>query len=224
MSQPVIYLIGSHQDTFSKVDNIACQESCDFRPFVSLSDFLSEAQITSVGCLLVDVNLHQVDLEGFIQLLCDPQMTLSTIFLVECIDTTMAVRLTGSGAKRVFSKPLELAELRNSLRKGLAISDGRWQHLQRLAEVEQRIAQLNEEELQVMECLLAGKSNRVIADQLVLSARTVDRRRRALMDKMGVDSLPELCLAVSAVRAPHWLAHLKAAPLPSAPSSIARTG
>jgi two-component system response regulator DctR len=51
-----------------------------------------------------------------------------------------------------------------------------------------------------MECMLTGQPNKAIAHRLGLSMRTVDRRRQAVLEKMGVRTAPELALLLGSTR------------------------
>lgn len=60
------------------------------------------------------------------------------------------------------------------------------------AEVAQRLARLTPREREVLDMLVAGKANKMVAYLLGISTRTIDNHRASIMDKMQADSLPEL--------------------------------
>ena len=62
----------------------------------------------------------------------------------------------------------------------------------RRAEIAQRLARLTPREREVLDMLVAGKANKMVAYLLGTSTRTIDNHRASIMDKMQADSLPEL--------------------------------
>lgn len=62
----------------------------------------------------------------------------------------------------------------------------------RRTEMEQRLARLTAREREVLDLLVAGKANKMIAYLLGTSPRTIENQRASIMDKMLADSLPEL--------------------------------
>jgi two-component system response regulator DctR len=65
------------------------------------------------------------------------------------------------------------------------------------AEIGERLASLTEREREVMTCILAGKLNKVIADELQIAMRTVEVHRAHIFEKMGVRSAVELAQRLS---------------------------
>ena len=59
-------------------------------------------------------------------------------------------------------------------------------------EIKRRLATLSPEEYEVMQRMVAGKLNKVIANELLISLRTVETRRHKVLEKMKADSLAEL--------------------------------
>ena len=59
------------------------------------------------------------------------------------------------------------------------------------------MASLTPDELEVLELLVKGEGSREISETLHISPRTCDRRRRSVLKKLGVDSLPELATLVT---------------------------
>jgi two-component system response regulator DctR len=69
-----------------------------------------------------------------------------------------------------------------------------------LDSVNQRLASLTSREKQIMELVLAGKLNKVIADELNISMRTVEVHRANLFDKMKVKTAVDLANLINPVR------------------------
>jgi DNA-binding NarL/FixJ family response regulator len=88
---------------------------------------------------------------------------------------------------RYIQKPWSDDELRDVLRQALASRAAAPQ-----ASVPDRLADLTPREREVLRLLVHGMTNRMIAAELGISARTVENHRARVMEKTGADSLPEL--------------------------------
>jgi FixJ family two-component response regulator len=125
------------------------------------------------------------------------ESSLSVVVVTGVADVPTAVAAMKYGAVTLLEKPYCHDELLRAVERGLATSLQRWRRRQDEQAILQRLAKLSDEERGVMECLLAGKSNKQIAHKLDLSMRTVDRRRHAVLEKMGVNSVTKLALRLS---------------------------
>lgn len=100
--------------------------------------------------------------------------------------------LLESGVEGMFSKGAPLDELFQKLplilRGGRYISD----HFMRVIETHHSMQQLTDRERQTLNMIVAGKSNRDMADMLSISPKTVDKHRTSLMNKLGVHSVAQL--------------------------------
>jgi two-component system, LuxR family, response regulator DctR len=167
-------------------------------PFESAEHFWAQAsgwsEPHSPGCLLLDVRMPGMSgLALFERLLEKPWCAaLPVIFLSGHADVGTAVDAVKRGAFDFCEKPfsdnalvdrIELA-LQHSARVRVA------QHQQ--AECARRIAALTERERDVMQLITSGLPNKLVADQLGISVRTVEVHRAHVFDKMGVRSAVEL--------------------------------
>ncbi len=107
-------------------------------------------------------------------------------------DVPMAVRAMKAGAVNFIEKPFEEEVLLESVR--LAIDAGRCGRQQQLtrAEFRRRLARLTPRERDVMQLVVDGHPNKVVASRLGISPRTVEIYRARVMQKIDVRSLPEL--------------------------------
>ena len=110
------------------------------------------------------------------------------IFLTGHGDVPMAVDSLKRGAFDFFEKPFNDNKLMDRVQEALQASrDAAGQ-----AQVEQRLATLTAREREVLDLVLEGRMNKVIADMLGISMRTVEVHRAHLLEKMGVRSAVDL--------------------------------
>ena len=170
--------------------------------FGSAEDFLEAYNPSQRGCLVVDVRMPGMSGLELQERLASMGSTLPVIIITGHADVPMAVRAMHAGAVTFLEKPTAEQELLANIEKALE-HENRVQKEQAMrAEVETRLATLTPAEKEVLEKLLAGKPNKVIASELDLGLRTVELRRSNVMKKMQCDSLAELVRMVLTVRGP----------------------
>jgi FixJ family two-component response regulator len=119
-----------------------------------------------------------------------------TIILTAYPDTPTVVRAMRAGAMTVIEKPVRDEELSEEIRRALAV-DLHWRRSEaKSRETQARLDSLTAEEGQVLDLLLAGRTNKGIAAHFHLGLRTVEARRHTIMTKMGTPSLAQLARSV----------------------------
>lgn len=167
--------------------------------FASGQDFLDAIDgglplVTQPSCALLDVRMPDMSgVELFDQLLerklAPPA---SVMFLTGHGDVPMAVEMLKKGAFDFVEKPFSDNQLVDRLLQGEERSRERLREGAGQASVAARLSTLSSREKEVMERILAGKLNKVIADDLGISMRTVEVHRARVFAKMAVRSAVEL--------------------------------
>lgn len=155
------------------------------------------------GCILVDVRLDangraMSGLELFDRLR-DERLAVDwpVVFLSGHADIRMAVDAVKRGAWDFFEKPFSDNRLVDRLVEALDESARRIDTTRGAASLEARLERLSAREREVMDKVLAGKANKVIAQELGISMRTVEVHRSNLFAKMAVRSAVELARLVA---------------------------
>lgn len=144
------------------------------------------------GCVVLDMRMTGMSgLDCFDQLL-ERGSSLPVIFLTGHGDVPLAVSTLKKGAFDFFEKPLNDNELAKRIEEAMALAADQQAANAAVDSVKTRISSLTTRERQVMELVLAGKFNKVIADELNISMRTVEVHRANLFDKMRVKTAVEL--------------------------------
>jgi two-component system, LuxR family, response regulator DctR len=152
-------------------------------------------------CLLLDVRMRDVSgLELFDRLRARyPGLSAPVIFLTGHADISMAVDAVKNGAFDFFEKPSNDNRLVDRVIEALAVAAQRLQRATSVEELRARLERLTARERAVMDLILAGKLNKVIADELGISVRTVEVHRANVFSKMGVRSAVELARLLEAL-------------------------
>ena len=174
-------------------------------PFESAEHFLSEldAQQTRWGaqglpqqpaCILLDVRMPGMSgLALFEQLLARGiAAAWPVIFLTGHADVPTAVDSVKRGAFDFCEKPFSDNALVDRIEQALGLSRERLAERLQRQQLEQRLQELTERERDVMQLVARGLPNKLIADELDISVRTVEVHRARVFDKMEVKSAVEL--------------------------------
>ncbi|MFC7517263.1 response regulator transcription factor [Herbaspirillum sp. GCM10030257] len=141
-------------------------------------------------CVLLDVRMPDMSGAALFDLLTTRGLTqrMPVIFLTGHGDVPMAVDTLKRGAFDFFEKPFNDNTLMDRVEEALAAS----REAGAIAKVHDRLATLSAREREVLDLILAGKMNKVIADELGISMRTVEVHRAHIFDKMNVKTAVEL--------------------------------
>ncbi|MEC5217999.1 two-component system response regulator DctR [Actimicrobium sp. GrIS 1.19] len=141
-------------------------------------------------CVLLDIRMPDVSGGALFDILATRKLTqrLPVIFLTGHGDVPMAVDSLKRGAFDFFEKPFNDNKLMDRVEEALAASRAAGAQ----AAVQVRLATLSAREREVLDLILIGKMNKVIADQLGISMRTVEVHRAHIFDKMHVKTAVEL--------------------------------
>lgn len=152
------------------------------------------------GCIVLDIRMDGMSgLECFDELL-DRNCTLPVIFITGHGDVPMAVGALKKGAFDFIEKPFNDNDLIEHVQRAMAQDEASQRAAADRDTVEARLATLTAREREVMELILEGKFNKVIADELSISMRTVEAHRSRIFDKMMVRSAVELAQMLTALR------------------------
>jgi len=160
--------------------------------FSSANDFLDSYDPAAPGCLILDVRLPGMSGLELQQRLADDGADLPIVFITGHGDVPMAVRAMRRGAVDFLQKPFSDQELLDRAQQALAEQSQRRQQSELKAEIAQRIRSLTPREHEVMELIVEGLANKVIANRLGTSQRTVEVHRANVMRKMQADSVARL--------------------------------
>ncbi len=173
----------------------------DCRIFSSPAEFLEALRPGVVACVVSDLRMPQIDGAQLQQKLLEIDDTVSIVFLTGHADVPTAVELILKGAVTLLQKPFAPPDLVSAVRKAVRQCRDLRQQRAEIADTKRRMELLSEDEREVMECMVAGWSNKVIAHKLALSPRTLDRRRSSILQTMGVESVVELASMIERLRA-----------------------
>lgn len=152
-------------------------------------EFFARYDPDAIACLVLDVRMPTMSGLDLQDILNSRGIRLPIIFISGHADVPMSVRALKAGAFDFLEKPFNGQVLLDSIQR--AIARDREHRVEASAEMalRNRLAMLSDRERQVMDLVLAGQTNKRIADQLGITVRTVEAHRAHIMEKMQVDSI-----------------------------------
>jgi two-component system response regulator FixJ len=162
------------------------------RTYPSAVDFLEAVPGMERGCIVTDVRmpgLSGLELVGRLKAL---GVTEPVIVITGHADVPLAVQAMKAGVSDFIEKPFAQEVILAAIEAALEKGSGSQAEEERRRAILDRIEALSERELQVLDGLVQGKPNKIIAFDLGISARTVEIYRANVMTKMQAGSLSEL--------------------------------
>jgi len=160
--------------------------------FSSADAFLKTLTPEARGCVISDVRMPGMDGVQLIRTLKAMGCILPVIVVTGHADVTVAVQAMKAGAADFVQKPYESELMLRLVRGCLEANDDAVDATARRTRVLRRIESLTPRERQVLDLIMEGASNKVVAASLSISPRTVEIYRANVMSKMRADSLSEL--------------------------------
>lgn len=197
MSDPTVHIIDDDAAVRESMVFLCMTAGLAAKAYDSPLAFLGVAAGITDGCVLTDVRMPEMDGVTLVRNLRERGFQRPIIVMTGHGDVSMAVAAMKAGAVDFLEKPFDddtmLGAIRSALRPKPLAGEG--------GPLQARLASLSERERQVLDGLIEGQANKVIAQNLGISPRTVEIYRAKVMAKMEAASLAELVRMV-VTRAP----------------------
>ncbi|HEX8580616.1 MAG TPA: response regulator FixJ [Allosphingosinicella sp.] len=176
-------------------------DGIEARAYESALAFLERLPTMERGCIVTDIRMPGMSGLELVERLKAEGISDPVIVITGHGDVPMAVEAMKAGVTDFLEKPFDDQQLLSAVRRALDRSrDIASQEAER-QEIAARIGELSGREREVLDGLVDGKPNKIIAFDLGISARTVEIYRANVMTKMKAKSLSELVRMTLAVRA-----------------------
>ena len=190
--EPIVFVVDDDQAMRNSLKWLIESIGMQVETYASASEFIDSYYPGRAGCLLLDVRMpgmSGLELQAY---LSRQEIRIPIVIITGHGDVSMAVRAMKAGAVDFIEKPFNDQALLDSIRNALDFDEQQRSLQAQRAEIAARLAQLTPREHEVMEMVTDGRSNKEIAAELGVSAKTVEAHRARVMDKMQADSLAEL--------------------------------
>jgi two-component system, LuxR family, response regulator FixJ len=188
----VVHVIDDDDDVRDSVRLSLMTAGFDARTYASATDFLAKMSPNESGCVVTDVRMPGMSGIDFLAHMAARRLALPIIVITAHADVPLAVQAMKLGAVDLIEKPFRSDELISIVRNALDRERDDVSRDGARAEFQARLAALSPRETEVLSRLVDGRSNKVIAQELGISPRTVEVHRANVMRKTKAANFSEL--------------------------------
>ncbi|XAP78226.1 response regulator FixJ [Citromicrobium bathyomarinum] len=199
-SDPIVYIIDDDESARDSLEFLLDVAEIRVRSFTSADAFLKSAPPLSGACVVTDVRMPGTSGVELAERLKKRDDSVPVIVITGHADVPLAIQAMKAGAADFIEKPFDDEVLLAAIRKAMSASAGDAQPQQERREILERLALLSAREREVVDGLVDGKANKVIAFDLDISPRTVEVYRANAMMKMQAKTLSDLVRMVTIAR------------------------
>lgn len=192
MPAEVVHVIDDDADVRQSLAFLLTTAGFTVRVHESAVAFLAVLAEAREGCVVTDIRMPQMNGLELQRRLGELKAGLPVIVMTGHGDVPLAVEAMKAGAVDFIEKPFDDEVLLSAVRAALARRARESARDALTLEIRDRFKRLSEREREVLDRLVAGKANKMIAFELGISPRTVEIYRANVMTKMQADSLSEL--------------------------------
>ena len=190
--EPVVCVIDDDDAARQSLEFLLTTAGVNVRTFESAKQFLQAMPEIRSGCIVTDVRMPEISGIDLLREVKRLNVGLPVIVITGHGDVALAVEAMKIGAIDFLEKPFNDDLLLTSVRAAIQKDALAARHNAEVSEVQNKLASLSARERQVLEGLVAGKANKIIAFNLGISPRTVEIYRANVMTKMAANSLSDL--------------------------------
>jgi two-component system, LuxR family, response regulator FixJ len=190
--EPIIYVIDDDEAVRQSIEFLLRTVGMSVRSYESGKVFLDVLPEIHSGCIVTDVRMPDVTGIDLLRRVREQHPDLPVILITGHGDVPLAVEAMKLGAADFLEKPFDDDLLIAAVRSALSESENTTRRHEEIAEINAKLTALSNRERQVLDGLVAGKPNKIIAFDLRISPRTVEIYRANVMTKMKANSLSDL--------------------------------
>lgn len=192
MSEGVVHVVDDDEAMRDSLAFLLEEAGLEARIYPSPHELLSDIATLAPGCILTDVRMPEMTGLDLIRRLRELGVNHPVIVMTGHADVPLAIEAMRLGVSDFVEKPFDdtvlISSIEAALLQGLALSRRESDR----AAIQARMSSLSAREAEVLQGLVAGKPNKMIAFDLGISARTVEVHRAHVMMKMNARSLSDL--------------------------------
>ena len=198
--KPIVFIVDDDEVVRNTIGQLIESVHLKAKRFASGQNFLDSYDPAQPGCLVLDVRMPGMSGIQLQSKLREKDIHIPIIFITGHGDVPMAVRAVKNGAVDFIEKPFRNQALLDQIQEALA-RDTQLRKKQSFQKAgKDKLGLLTKRERQVLDLVKDGKSNKVIANTLGVSQRTVEGHRANIMEKLEVQSVAELVTFVDRIQ------------------------
>jgi len=199
-TQQTVYVVEDDEAVRDSLELLLKSDGKPVKTYDNANAFLKDYSEKMAGCIVLDIRMPGMDGMELQKKLNEKYSILPIIFVTGHGDVPMAVDAMKEGAVDFIQKPYREEALLQKIEAALEQDKEQRKTLGEKQEILRRVKSLTPREHEIMDRMIAGQANKVIAIELEISQRTVEIHRSRVMHKMGTHSLAHLVRMVLSVK------------------------
>ena len=189
---PIAYVVDDDESIRTLWQWLMESRGIAVRTYGSAGEFIAGYRDEGEGCLVLDLQLPDMSGLELQQYLSERGVEIPIVFVTAHGDVPAAVSALKGGAVDFIEKPFDYRLAVQAVEKAFERDRESRSARARRSDIDSRLALLTEREREVVERVIEGKANKVIAAELDISVKTVEVHRAKGMEKLGAASVAEL--------------------------------
>jgi FixJ family two-component response regulator len=201
MNEGKVFIVDDDPDLRATLVDLVESEGLHAEGFASAAEFLDAGKKSGDGCLVVDIHMPGMDGLELQRQLKDQRVGIPVIVVTGRGDVPKAVQALKAGAIDFIEKPFSGELVLGCIHQALEIGQRIREKEEFLTGAQRNLDRLTAREREVLDRLVVGDSNKMVAAHLEISPRTVEVHRARVMEKMQAQSLSHLVRMALAIEA-----------------------
>ncbi len=189
---PTVHVIDDDDAVRDAIEMFLANEGLQVRTYASADGFIAALDTAAPGCVITDVRMPGMSGMELLAEIARLRLAMPVIVVTGHADVSLAVRAMKSGAVDLLEKPFKAADLIDAVWRALEVGRNSQRNVLSAQEAQARLATLTARETEVLDRLVRGQPNKIIAYEMGISPRTVEVHRANVMKKTQAGSFSEL--------------------------------
>ena len=198
-SEPTVFIVDDDQEVREAIQLLMESVGVTAVSFASAQAYLEQLDCDRPGCLVLDVRMKGMSGLDLQERLAQEPLHPPIIIITGHGDVPMAVRAVKAGAVDFIEKPFNDQTLLDAVHRAFDQDARNRGQALRIADIQERLARLTPREREILDQVIGGKRNKMIAADLGISQSTVEAHRARVMEKLEARSLSDLMRMMMAI-------------------------
>jgi FixJ family two-component response regulator len=189
---PVVFIVDDDVSIRESLEQLVLLQGWQPVVFSSAQDFLTSPRPSAPSCLVLDVNLPDLNGLDLQERIATSHTEMPVIFITGFGDVPMSVKAMKAGAAEFLTKPFDIEILLQAMRNAISRNQDALRREAAMQELRNAYASLSKREREVMALVVSGLLNKQVGGEMGISEITVKAHRGQVMRKMKASSFADL--------------------------------